>query len=86
MSRSEVFCGLAIAVGSEICSDPPAYRVEACTYDGKGVTLHLCSNHVHRARELAQAIMDKKHPHEELKVRSIHLHQIQKVSAAEAAS
>ena len=86
MSRTLALCGLDLATGTEACSELPRYRIEARTYDGKRVTLQLCSKHIHRAWHLAQAIMDKKYPHNELKVRSIHLHQIQRAVAAEAAS
>ena len=86
MSRTAAFCGLGLAIGNEVCGEVSAYRVEARTYDGKSVVLHLCSNHVHRAWQLAQSTMDRKYPNDGLKVRSIHLHQMPKASAAEAAS
>jgi hypothetical protein len=63
-----------------------AYRIEARTYEGKRVILYLCSDHIHRAWQLAQMLMDKRHPGKNLKVRSIHLHHVRKVAAAEAAS
>jgi len=86
MSRTLALCGLGIATGDEVCCELPAYRIEACTYDGKRVILYLCSEHIHRAWLLAQLLMDKRHPGESLKVRSIHLYQLAKASAAEAAS
>ena len=86
MPRTLALCGLGIATGNEICCETPAYRIEARTYDGKRILLQLCSDHIHRAWQLAQMMMDKKYPGENLKVRSIHLHQLAKVSAAEAAS
>ena len=63
-----------------------AYRVEARVGDGRRVILHLCSDHIHRAWNLAQIAIDKKFSNENLRVRSIHLYQLQRVSAAEAAS
>jgi hypothetical protein len=87
MSRTLALCGLALATGNEICAELPAYRIEARTYDGRRVVLQLCSNHIHRAWQLAQLAMGKKFPGENAKVRSIHLHQLQKsAAAAEAAS
>lgn len=87
MSRTLALCGLGLVTGDEVCCELPAYRIEARTYDGKRVMLHLCSDHIHRAWQLAQTLMDKKNPGENLKVRSIHLHQLPKASAAaEAAS
>jgi hypothetical protein len=90
MSRTVALCGLGLATGNEICGELPAYRIEARTYDGRRVVLQLCSNHIHRAWQLAQSVMDKKYPNENLRVRSIHLHQVSstaaKSAAAEAAS
>jgi hypothetical protein len=86
MSRTATLCGLALATENEACCELAAYRVEANTYDGKKVVLHLCFNHVHRSWQLAQATMDRKYPNDGLKVRSIHMHQLPKASAAEAAS
>ena len=86
MSRTLALCGLGIATGDEVCCELPAYRIEARTYDGKRVILYLCSDHIHRAWQLAQMLMDKRHQGENLKVRSIHLYQIPRASAAEAAS
>jgi hypothetical protein len=86
MSRTLALCGLGLATDNEVCGELPAYRVEARTSDARRVVLHLCSNHIHRAWHLAQSAMDKRFPGENLKVRSIHLHQLAKTSAAEAAS
>jgi len=86
MSRTLALCGLGIATGDEVCCELPAYRIEARTYDGKGVILYLCSDHIHRAWQVAQVLMDKRHPGEGLKVRSIHLYHVAKTSALEAAS
>lgn len=86
MSRTLALCGLGIVTGDEVCGELPAYRIEARTYDGQRVVLHLCSDHIHRAWQLAQTLMDKKFPGRNLKVRSIHLHQLPRASAAEAAS
>jgi hypothetical protein len=84
MSRTLALCGLGLATGDEVCGELPAYRVEARTYDGQKVVLYLCSEHIHRAWQLAQMLMDKRRPGENLKVRSIHLHQLPKASAAAA--
>ena len=86
MSRTLALCSLGVVTGSEICGEMPSYRIEARTIDGRKVTLHLCSNHIRRAWHLAQLAMDKKHPDEGAKVRSIHLHQVKRVLRAEAAS
>lgn len=88
MARTLSLCGLGLATGNEVCVQFPAYRIEARTSDGKRVVLQLCFDHIHRAWQLAQILMDKKYPSQEAKVRSIHLHQLQlpKASAAEAAS
>jgi hypothetical protein len=48
--------------------------------------MHLCSTHIHRAWNLSQLAMDRKFPGQNLKVKSIHLHQLVRVAAAEAAS
>ena len=86
MVRTLALCALGLVTGNEICGEMPAYRLEARTMDGKRITLHLCSDHIHRAWHLAQLAMDKKYPNETSKVRSIHLHQLKKVISAEAAS
>ena len=86
MSRTVAFCGFGLLSGNESCADLAAYRVEARAGDGRRVILHLCSDHIHRAWNLAQIAIDKKFPNETLRVRSIHLYQLQRVSAAEAAS
>ena len=88
MPRPATFCGLGLATRNEACSESPAYRVEAPADGGRRVNLYLCSRHIHRAWELAQLLLDKKHRGEGLKVRAIHLHQLPKsaAAAAEAAS
>jgi hypothetical protein len=86
MSRTVAFCGFGLIRGNESCPDLAAYRIEARVGDGRRVILHLCSDHIHRAWNLAQLAIDKKFPNENLRVRSIHLYQLQRVSAAEAAS
>ena len=87
MSRTVVFCGFGLITGDESCPELAAYRIEARTNDGRRVVLHLCSDHIHRAWHLAQSAIDKKFPHDDLRVRSIHLHQVQpRASIAEAAS
>lgn len=52
----------------------------------QALVFHLCSDHIHRAWQLAQNAMDKKFPTETLRVRSIRLHQVQRAWLAEAAS
>ena len=86
MSRTLTLCGLGVVTSYEVCRELPSYRIEARTWDGKRVVLYLCSNHIHRAWQLAQTLMDRRYPGETLKVRSIHLHQLSKLPAAEAAS
>ena len=85
MSPTVALCGFGL-VGNESCPALAAYRIEARTNDGRRVVLHLCSDHIHRAWQLAQYAVDKKFPNDSLRVRSIHLYQVQRVSAAEAAS
>ena len=84
--RTLTVCGLGVVTSYEVCRELPAYRIEARSCDGKRVMLYLCSDHIHRAWQLAQTLMDKRYPGENLKVRSIHLHQLSKISAAAAAS
>jgi len=86
MSRTLALCGLGVVASDEVCCELPAYRIEARTYEGKRVILYLCSDHIHRAWQLAQMLMDKRRPGENLKVRSIHLHRVRRAATAEAAS
>jgi hypothetical protein len=86
MARTVAFCVFGLVTENDSCPKLAAYRIEARTNDGRRVVLHLCSDHIHRAWHLAQIAIDKKFPGENLRVRSIHLHQLQRVSAAEAAS
>jgi hypothetical protein len=87
MSRTISLCSFGLVTGDEVCRELPSYRLEARSADDKRVALQLCSNHVHRAWNLAQMAMEAKYPDETVKVRSIHLHQIKvKKMIAEAAS
>jgi hypothetical protein len=87
MSRTVSLCGFGLVMGNESCPELAAYRIEARTSDARQVVLHLCSDHIHRAWHVAQQAVDKKFPAENLRVRSIHLHQVQqRASIAEAAS
>ncbi|MBV9075466.1 MAG: hypothetical protein JOZ10_17710 [Acidobacteria bacterium] len=88
MARTAAFCSLGIVTGTEVCGEPPSYRLEARAGESKSVLLQLCSIHVHRAWHLAQLAMNKRYPFENPKVRSIHLHQIKRPvkAIAEAAS
>ena len=87
MPRTVAFCGFGLVMGNESCPALAAYRIEARTNDSRRVVLHLCSDHIHRAWQIAQYAVDKKFPGENLRVRSIHLHQVaQKAQIAEAAS
>lgn len=87
MSKTVALCGFGLITGDDSCSELAAYRIEARTSDARRVMLYLCSDHIHRAWQLAQNAIDKKFPNENLRVRSIHLHQVpQRASIAEAAS
>ena len=86
MAKTPALCGLALVARNEICDETAAYRVEARTIHARSITMHLCSTHIHRAWNLTQLAMDKKFPGENLKVKSIHLHQLARLAAAEAAS
>lgn len=87
MPRTVAFCGFGLVTGNESCPALAAYRIEARTNDARRVVLHLCSDHIHRAWQLAQDAADKKFPHQNVRVRSIHLHQVpQRAQVAEAAS
>ena len=87
MSKTLALCGFGLATRNEICVETAAYRADAHSSNGKRVTSYLCSNHVHRAWQLTQLVMDRKFPGENLRVKSIHLHQLRQASkAAEAAS
>jgi hypothetical protein len=70
----------------EVCSAPSAYRIEARTADNRRCTLTLCSEHIRRAWSLAQSMMERRYPEEQVKVRSIHLHQLNTLPRADAAS
>jgi hypothetical protein len=86
MPKTVALCGFGLVTG-ESCPALAAYRIEARTNDRRQVVLHLCSDHIHRAWQLAQKAVDKKFRDEKLRVRSIHLHQLQqKAQIAEAAS
>lgn len=88
MPRTVVLCGFGLVMGNDSCPALAAYRIEARTNDSRRVILHLCSDHIHRAWQLAQYAVDKKFPNESLRVRSIHLHEMhqQRAQIAEAAS
>jgi hypothetical protein len=86
MTRTRALCGLGLVARGEICDEAAAYRIEARTSDARSITMHLCSTHIHRAWNLSQLAMDRKFPGQNRKVKSIHLHQLVRVAAAEAAS
>jgi hypothetical protein len=85
MSRTISLCGLGVADG-EVCSAPATYRIEARTANNRRCVLTLCSEHIHRAWNLAQNMLDRRYPGNQVKVRSIHLHQLNHVPKAEAAA
>lgn len=87
MSPTVALCGFGLVMGNESCRELAAYRIEARTNDNRRVVMHLCSDHIHRAWQVAQYAVDKKFPDENLRVRSIHLYQVQqRAQIAEAAS
>jgi hypothetical protein len=86
MSRIIALCGLGVAAEGEVCGAPAAYRIEARSANNKRCSLTLCSEHVHRAWHLAQMIFDRRYAEGQIKVRSIHLHQLNHPPKAEAAS
>ena len=85
MSRMISLCGLGVA-GGEVCCAPATYRIEARTANNRRCMLTLCSEHIHRAWNLAQNMLDRRYPGDQAKVRSIHLRQLNHVPKVEAAS
>lgn len=86
MARTLMLCAVGTLAPGEACDDQPQYRLEVRTSDRKQAVLYLCSTHIHRAWHLGQLALDRKFPGENLFVRSIHLHQLPRAAAAEAAS
>jgi hypothetical protein len=86
MARTLTLCVVGTLEDADKCDQRPEYRLEVRTSERRQATLYLCSAHVHRAWHLGQLALDRRFPGENLLVRSIHLHQIPRASAAEAAS
>lgn len=86
MTKSLVLCSLGLVVQDESCGRKARYRVEARTEDRKPAVIYLCSDHVHRAWHLGQLALEKKFSGQSPRIKSIHLHQLLRVAAAEAAS
>lgn len=85
MSRLIALCGSGVAAG-KVCGAPAAYRIEARATSNKRCTLMLCSEHVHHSWHLAQMIFDRRYSDDHVKVRSIHLHQLNHLPKAQAAA
>lgn len=85
MSRTISLCGLGAANGA-VCTAPATYRIEARTANNRRCILTLCSEHIHHAWSLAQNMLDRRYPDNQVKVRSIHLHQLNHRPKAEAAA
>lgn len=86
MTKSLVLCSFGLVANDESCGRKARYRAEARTQDHRRAVLYLCADHIHRAWYLGQLALDKKFPGQSSKIKSIHLHQLLRVAAAEAAS
>jgi len=85
MARTLMLCAVGTLEQAEACANTPTYRLEVRTSERQQAVLYLCSAHIHRAWYLGQLALDRKFPGENVFVRSIHLHQLPRAAAAEAA-